>query len=90
METPVAGSRVAFAADKDKDGNWWVSVTHVSGGMQFTWVVPLDSADEVADGYAESIKETAKAARRERSGLVVANGSAFNHSNEAARRSRRN
>jgi len=46
-------------------------ITHQAGAMSFTWGVPLDGADELADGIATNIKTLAAESRRERSGLVV-------------------
>lgn len=46
-------------------------VTHMMGGASFTYGIALDTADQVADAYADNIKAAAADARRKRSGLVL-------------------
>lgn len=63
---------MGFSRVRADDGSYWIMITHQAGAMSFTWGVPLDGADELADGIAANIKQLAAESRRERSGLIVA------------------
>lgn len=63
---------VQIAAGRDEAGAYFVSITHSYPLASFQWAIPIDQADAFADGFAEGIKEAAAAARREASGIVIA------------------
>lgn len=70
----MSNQGIGFGWLKDEAGEYWVSVTHQSGAMSCTYGIKVDQADQVADEYAKAIKDTAREARRARTGLVLPAG----------------
>jgi hypothetical protein len=78
---------LGFAPAKTADGQYFVTVMVQYGMIAFQFPLPLDAADEQADAISHNIKEAAAAARRDRSGLVIAsNGNPTPHFPKHGRR----
>jgi hypothetical protein len=82
---PGGLSGMAFSIAQSPDGSYWISVTHTGPAMSFTYGVPLDRAEDIANGYAANIKTLVAEGKRARSGLIIASPTHPN-GNRATRR----
>jgi hypothetical protein len=83
---------IQYGEGQAPDGSWWITISIMLGAGSFTFGIPVDGADQIADTMRDEIRAHAKEARLKRSGIVVAGASAtpgaFRHHGNGGRRRR--
>lgn len=72
-DTPVAPVELQLSIAKGLDGKHWVALgIQVSGISNFSFMLPPDTADAIAESLPKGLTNAAKEARRLDTGLTIA------------------